>query len=77
MKIGLIFPNPKNKTPELQTQGFHEVPCSCGKLYIRQTAKAIETRRNKQLIYVDYKRTDKSAVAEHVAFNQHSIKFQE
>jgi len=59
----------------MQNPGVYEIPCSCEKSYIGQTGRAIEVRIKEHEKDVDYRRTGKSAVAEHVEQKTHNINF--
>ncbi|XP_050532593.1 uncharacterized protein LOC126900718 [Daktulosphaira vitifoliae] len=72
---GSLLRNPKNKLPETQTPVVYEIPCSCGKSYIRQTGRAIATRIKEYEKDVDYQRTEKLSVAEHAKNKGHDIQF--
>jgi len=74
-KIGSIFRNPKGKIPEIQNPGVHKKLRSCGKSYIGPTGRAIGVRIKEHEKDVDYRKTGKSAVAEHVEQKVHNISF--
>lgn len=49
----------------MHTRGVHEIPCTCGTSYNEQTRKYEK--------HVDYKRMEKSAVAEHSERKDHTV----
>jgi len=57
----------------MQTPVVYEIPR--GKSYVGKTGSAIEIRMKEHEKDVDYKRTEKSLVAEHAEQNGHNIHF--
>jgi hypothetical protein len=51
------------------------VPSGCGKVYVGQTGRAIETRYIEHMSYIHLGQTEKSAVAEHNLETRCSINF--
>lgn len=43
-KTSTIYQRPKDQLPEMVTPEVYEILCSCGKLYIGQTGRAIKVR---------------------------------
>ena len=63
--------------PDLQSKVIYKVPCSCGKAYIGETTRRLETRLKEHKDACRKQLTDKSAIAEH-AWNSHCpIKWEE
>ena len=63
--------------PDLQSKVIYKVPCSCGKAYIGETTRRLETRLREHKDACRKQLTDKSAIAEH-AWNSHCpIKWEE
>ena len=63
--------------PDLQSKVIYKVPCSCGKAYIGETTRRLETRLKEHRDACIKQLTDKSAIAEH-AWNSHCpIKWEE
>ena len=71
----LLLANPL--PPDLQSKVIYKVPCSCGKAYIGETTRRLETRLKEHKDACIKQVTDKSAIAEH-AWNSHCpIKWEE
>ena len=63
--------------PDLLSKVIYKVPCSCGKAYIAETTRRLETRLKEHKDACRKQLTDKSATAEH-AWNSHCpIKWEE
>jgi hypothetical protein len=60
----------------LKIAGVYSIPCKCGKVYIGQTGRSIETRVNKYLWRIRVN-PDKSAVAEQSTDLGRSNQFQD
>jgi hypothetical protein len=54
--------------------GIHCIPCECGKIYIGQTGRTVESRR-KEHTHIRVKQPEKSAVAERSIDTAHRIDF--
>ena len=56
---------------------LHEIPCTCGKVYIGETKRRLETRikEHKEACMNGF--TDKSAIAEHAWDQDHPINWNE
>ncbi|KAG6458307.1 hypothetical protein O3G_MSEX010782 [Manduca sexta] len=63
-KISQFLPPVKCHIP-LQEPGVYKIDCSCGLSYIGQTKRNIGTRVKEHIADVKYRRSTKSAVAEH------------
>ena len=62
---------------DIQSKIIYKVPCSCGKAYIGETTRRLETRLKEHKDASRKQLTDKSAIAEH-AWNSHCpIKWEE
>jgi len=61
----------------MHTPQVFEIPCTCGKSYIRQTERSIETHIREHVKNIDYKRMQKSVVAELANKKPHTINFNE
>jgi hypothetical protein len=64
--------NPKTKTP-----GVYRIPWECGKVYIGQTGRSVDTRLKEHQRHIRLEHPDKSAVAEHTVDLGHHIQFHE
>jgi hypothetical protein len=79
----LIFPAKKtchmlrsvNDDPGLKIPGEYGIPCECGKTYIGQTNRTIETGRNEHMRHLRLGQPDKSAVAQHALETGHRVEF--
>ena len=68
----------KDRLPtELSSGVVYQVPCSCGKVYIGETIRRLETRIKEHKDACRKGETNKSAIAEHVWGLQHPIKWDE
>ena len=61
----------------LQSNVVYEVPCTCGKVYIGETKRLLETRLKEHKDACTRYLTDKSAIAEHAWANDHPINWAE
>jgi hypothetical protein len=60
---------------ELRTPGVYRIPCECGKVYIGQTGRSIDTRLKEHKRHIRLEYPDKSAVAQHSFHQEHRIHF--
>lgn len=60
-----------------QSNVVYEVPCTCGKVYIGETKRRLETRLKEHKDACAKCLTDKSAIAEHAWTNDHPINWAE
>ena len=60
-----------------QSNVVYEVPCTCGKVYIGETKRRLETRLKEHKETCTRYLTDKSAIAEHAWANDHPINWAE
>ena len=60
-----------------QSNVVYEVPCTCGKVYIGETKRRLETRLKEHKDACTRCFTDKSAIAEHAWANDHPINWAE
>ena len=61
----------KDQDPlEKKSSVVYQVPCSCGRVYIRETKRALETRMKEHKAATRRGEMEKSAIAEH-AWNYH------
>ena len=68
----------KDRLPtDLSSGVVYQVPCSCGKVYIGETIRRLETRIKEHKDACRKGETNKSAIAEHVWGLQHPIKWDE
>ena len=64
----------KDPIPIEQKSGVaYEVPCSCGKVYIGETKRTLETRMKEHRAAARLGQLEKSAVAEHAWQDGHTI----
>lgn len=66
----------KDSTGKLQMPGVYEIPCSCGRVYIGETGRSIETRISEHRRATNNKQWEKSAVAEHAITENHHVDFE-
>ncbi|XP_018577260.1 uncharacterized protein LOC108915650 [Anoplophora glabripennis] len=73
-KVAAAFPKTCNNI-QLQGPGVNSIPCSCGKAYIGQTGRHINTRLKEHKSHLKNNNWEKSAIAEHMAYtiNMHFI----
>ena len=55
----------------------YQIPCSCGKKYIGETVRRLETRMKEHQDACQKGTLEKSALAEHAWENHHPIKWEE
>jgi predicted GIY-YIG superfamily endonuclease len=75
-KLRQLLVNPKDPVG-LKTPGVYSVPCECGKMYIGETGRTIETRMKEHLRHFRLGQLEKSAVAEHSILENHCIHWEE
>ena len=63
--------------PEKQSKVVYRIPCSCGKTYIGETVRRLETRTKEHKDACRKGMTEKSALAEHAWENHHPIRWEE
>ena len=61
----------------LKTAGIYRIPCECGKVYIGETERTIETRVKEHRRHLRLGQFEKSAIAEHCAQENHNIHWEE
>jgi hypothetical protein len=61
----------------LKVSEVYSIPCECGKVYIGQTVRSIETRCKEHAWHQRLHQVEKSATAEHSTDSGHQNKFQE
>jgi hypothetical protein len=61
----------------LRTPGIYSIPCECGRVYIGQSGRSIQTRIKEHNRHIRLAQPDKSAVAEHSINHDHIIKLQD
>jgi hypothetical protein len=59
----------------LKTPGVYQVPCGCGKVYIGETGRTIETRLKEHKRHLRLGQPEKSAIAEHWTECKNSVQF--
>jgi hypothetical protein len=59
----------------LKIPGVYRIPCECGKVYIGETGRSIETRYKEHMGQLRLDQPKKSAVAEHGINAGHKIYF--
>jgi hypothetical protein len=75
-KIASYMP-PTKDAPGLRTPGIYNIPCECGKVYIRQSGQSIQLRIKDHERHVRLLQLEKSAVAEHSFNHDHIIRLQD
>jgi len=73
-KIGEIMRNPKDQKLPLNSTEVYKIPCSCGKVYIGEKRRMINTRMKEQRD-VRLKHITQSALSEHNIETGHQILF--
>ncbi|XP_046382358.1 uncharacterized protein LOC124153306 [Ischnura elegans] len=61
----------------LKISGVYRVPCGCGKVYVGETARTIETRLKEHRRHLRLGQPEKSAIAEHSISCDNPIRFEE
>ncbi|XP_018401736.1 PREDICTED: uncharacterized protein LOC108778909 [Cyphomyrmex costatus] len=74
-KIDQILRNPKDQRPPLSSAGVYKIPCSCGKVYIGETGRTVNTRMKEHQRDVWLKHITQSALTEHSIETGHRILF--
>jgi hypothetical protein len=69
------FLRPGKDNLGFRTLGVHRNPCECGKVYIKQTGRSVDTRLKELQRNIRLEHPDKSAVAEHCVDSGHRIPF--
>jgi hypothetical protein len=59
----------------VKVPGVYRIPCECGKVYVGQTGRSIETRCKEHMRHIRLDQPEKSAVAEHSVNTGHQIDF--
>jgi hypothetical protein len=59
----------------LKFPGVYRIPCECGKVYVGQARRSIETRCKEHMRHIRLDQPEKSAVAEHSVNTGHQIDF--
>ena len=73
-----MLSNVKDKVPaEKQSGVVYKIPCSCGKVYLGETKRRLETRLKEHKDACRRGELEKSAIAEHAWTNDHAIKWEE
>ncbi|XP_033218448.1 lipase 3-like [Belonocnema kinseyi] len=72
-KIGQLLNNPEDKKAPLSDPGVYKIPCSCGRLYIGETGRAMSQRVKEDESKVRLKYFTQSALAEHYREIGHTI----
>jgi hypothetical protein len=54
-------------------RGIYQIPCTCGKTYIGETWRTINTRIKEHKTYITHNRVNKSSLAEHAHKTKHQI----
>ena len=68
----------KDKVPaEKQSGVVYKIPCSCGKVYLGETRRRLETRLKEHKDACRRGELEKSAIAEHAWTHDHAIKWEE
>lgn len=76
LKIKNLLNPAKDQIP-FHTCGVYEVPCSCGKVYIGETGRSINTRLTEHKRHLRLLHPTKSAIAEHAIDTLHDIRFED
>ncbi|XP_039309096.1 uncharacterized protein LOC120358569 [Solenopsis invicta] len=74
-KIAQLLPNPKDQRPSLETPGVYKILCVCGKVYIVETGRKIDTRIKEHQRCAKYSHFSQSALAEHWIETGHAVQY--
>lgn len=73
-KIKQMLGSTKDKTPTLEKSGIYKIECSdCDKRYYGQTKRNINVRFKDHMNYIAKNQPRKSALANHILFNDHNV----
>ena len=64
----------KTHTDKLNTSGIYKVSCKCGKYYIGQTGRTINTRTNEHFANARLKKSGHSSLSDHLIEQNHEYK---
>ena len=68
----------KDRIPDMtQSHVVYRIPCNCGKFYIGETARRLETRVKEHKGACEKGMTERSAIAEHAWIEHHPIAWKE
>ena len=71
-----MLSNVKDKVPMEKRSGVvYRIPCSCGKVYLGETRRRLETRLKEHKDACKKGQLEKSAIAEHAWTHQHAIEW--
>jgi hypothetical protein len=59
----------------VRTLGIYRISCECGKVYIGQTGRSVDTRLKQHKWHIRLEHSNKSAMAEHSIKFEHHIQF--
>ena len=65
----------KDKSKTFLSKGVYQIPYSCGKTYIEQTCRSIQTRLKENIVDTNHNRVNKFAIVEHSFKSKHHIFF--
>eukprot|EP00057_Strongylocentrotus_purpuratus_P013327 XP_011667801.1 PREDICTED: uncharacterized protein LOC105439928 [Strongylocentrotus purpuratus] len=65
----------KDKHPNHKKAGVHKTPCECGKVYIGETGRNLETRLKEHRTSFRLSDWDKSAIVKHAQQHEHTIEW--
>ena len=74
-KLSRHLQREKDPIPQLDTAGVYEIPCTCGLVYVGETARTVTLRRTEHIRQCRLSQPEKSAVAEHSMDTGHAINF--
>ena len=63
----------KDQTDPRKNKGVYSIPCDCGKVYIGETGRSIQTRLKEHNADITHNRAKQSALAEHSVASKHHI----
>eukprot|EP00057_Strongylocentrotus_purpuratus_P011495 XP_011665969.1 PREDICTED: uncharacterized protein LOC105439090 [Strongylocentrotus purpuratus] len=70
-----ILHSHKDKHPNHKKAGVYKIPCECGKVYIGETGRNLETRLKEHRTSFRLSDFDKSAMVKHAQQHEHTIKW--
>ena len=70
-----LFRRAKDKSNPFLSQGVYQIPCSCGKTYIGQTCRSIQTHLKEHINDTNHNPVNKYAIVEHSFKSKHHICF--
>ena len=70
-----LFRSIKDKSNPFLSRGVYQIPCPCGKTYIGQTCRSIQTRLKENIVDTNHNWVNKYAIVENSLNSKHHICF--